>query len=207
MLQLIVKKKDDISEIKISILSKLLSSICRFDFKSNILTKLFNSANESTSFIDNNFDNYKHRFLNSINLLFINHSLGSYLLKYYYIIFATFYTYHKSIKFLCIKIFDKSKVTKNQRLLSMLSQMSSNYKDINDLNLFSNKIDKQFKFSTNDDNNYNLINSIAKLYCNNLKKNHIINLENYHVFLDDTNIILSFLKNIYHLKKSIKYLK
>ena len=175
-----------------------------------ILYKMFFSPNESTGNIDKQkFTNYKNLFFNSIHLLLVNKNYGVYLLKYYYIIFCTFYSYHKSIKYLCLKVFNKSKISSNQKILRLLSNIKLIDNDINivELNNFINKLEYKSKFSSNDDINYNIINDIAKLYSDNLKKIHVLNLHNYVVFLDKKNIILSFLKNIYHLKKNIKYIK
>jgi hypothetical protein len=210
MLRLIIKNKDNLNKIKVSILSKLLTSICTYEFSERLLYKMFFSPNESTSNIDKKkFTNYKMKFFNSINLLLTKQNFGIYLLKYYYIVFSTFYSYHKSIKYLCIKIFNKSKISSNQKILRLLTNMKiiDSNSNLIELNNFITKLEYKSKLSSNDDINYNIINDIAKLYSNNLKKLHILNIHNYVVFLDDNNIILSFLKNIYHLKKNIKYIK
>ena len=208
MLQLIIKNKDNLCKIKISILSKLLSSICRYDFDKQLLYKFFFSPNESTGFINPKFINLKNKFFNSIKLLLVDQKLGSYLLKYYYIIFCTFYTYHKSIKYLCIKVYNQSKISSNQKILKLLSGMQiNNNSNIIELNNFISKLELQFKFSLNDDNNYNIVNNIANIYIDLLKKSHYLSLYNYVIFIDDKKILLSFLKNIYHLKKNIKYIK
>ena len=209
MLQLIIKNKENLCKIKISTLSKLLSSICTYDFNKELLYKLCFSPNESTGYINPNFINLKNNFFNSIKLLLINQKFGSYLLRYYYIIFCTFYTYHKSIKYLCIKVYNQSKISSNQKIIKLLSDMQimNNNPNIIELNNFLSKLELQLKFSSNDDNNYNIVNNIAKIYIDLLKKSHYLTLYNYVIFIDNKNILLSFLKNIYHLKKNIKYIK
>ena len=205
MLILIIKNKGPFTLLKISIVSKLLSSICRYKFDTNLLYKLFVSPNESTGYINPKFINLKTRFLNSIKLLLINETFGCYLLKYYYIIFCTFYTYHKSIKFICIKVHNKSKLSPNEKLYRLI--LNSQVNNMTDLNIIISKLNLKTNFSLNDDNNYNIINNIAKMYIELLEKSHFLNLKEHIVIVDEENIVLSFLKNINSLKDNIQYLK
>jgi hypothetical protein len=189
----------------INIFYKLISNHYNF-FNIDILTLLIVSPNKNTGFIDIQFvTNLKNRFIKSIKLFIINQNWGIYLLKYYYTIFFIFNTYNSSIKYICTKIYLKSNKNKTKHNINYNTKQLY-YSNINNINLALKKINPKYKFSYNDDNNYNLIHNIINQFYQNIKKNNIILFSKYDIIYH-SNVYITLFQNIYNVYKNIYYIK
>ena len=182
----------------IDILYKIISTNtqnCKF-FEKNILNDLIILPNKSTGFIDNKLTTQlKTKFIKSLKLFLLNQNFGFYLMKYYYTIFFILHTYNSSIKHICTKIYLKAN-TKNSKTKQIY------YSNLNSINNILSNLNQNYKFSYNDDNNYNLINNIINDFLIYVKK---INIIQYKKFSIETNknIYITLFQNIYNLQKNI----
>ena len=68
------------------------------------------------------------------------------------------------------------------------------------------KINPKYKFSYNDDNNYNIINNVINQFILNIKKSNIILFSKYNIIYN-SNLYITLFKNINNLNKNIYYIK
>jgi len=165
-------------------------------FQKNIFTDLIILPNKSTGFIDNKLTTQlQAKFIKSLKLLLLNQKFGIYLIKYYYTIFFILHTYNSSIKHICTKIYIKANI-KNSKTKQLY------YNNLNSINNILSNLNHNYKFSYNDDNNYNLINNIITEFLINVKKINIIQYKNFSLE-KHTNIYITLFKNIYNLQNNV----
>jgi hypothetical protein len=184
------------------VINKLLNNSF---FKSNII-KILLSYNNSSFIYNNIIKNIKCKFIKSLQLTIFNINYGIYLLKFYYIQFYILYSYQLCIKFICNKIYQKSKNNINRKISNNFSN-NLLYYNISDINKSLIKINEKYKFSYNDDNNYNLLNDIISTVVNNMKIGYIISYNSFILYQNEKNIFLKFLKNIDSLNKNIIFIQ
>ena len=195
-------KNGDINNTSINILCKILNKINNQDiFFYKILSELL-IKQSNIKYIDNNYVIFiKNNFIKSIQLLIYHKKYGIYLLKYYYYIFYIIYSYQNAIKYICTKIYHKSKKKKFVYNTNKLL-----YYNISNINLIIHNFYTKSKFSYNDDNNYQLLNDIILNFLSNIKKNNIIYIHNFQLLQDDRRIFITLFNNINNLYNNIKYI-
>jgi hypothetical protein len=191
-----------ISTNNIDILYKIISTNYQEEsqqskfFEKNIFTDLIILPNKSTGFIDNKLTTrIQAKFIKSLKLLLLNQKFGVYLIKYYYTIFFILHTYNSCIKHICTKIYIKANNKKNKT-------KQIYYNNLNSINEILFNLNQNYKFSYNDDNNYNIINNIISEFLINLQKIKIIQYKNFSL-VRNKNIYMTLFQNIYNLQKNI----
>ena len=174
-------------------------------FNSNLIYQLITYNNQAFCYFEI-IKKIKIKFINSLLLIMFNSYFGIYLLKFYYIQFFIYSKYELAIKFICKKIYQKCKNSKNISIQSRFQNRFNRilmYSNISNINLTLKNIDNKYKFSYNDDNNYNIVNDIISNFTTNLNKKYIINFKTFPIYYNDKNLFLELFNNINNYNKNI----
>lgn len=201
IIQIVINKihKNEITKNSINVLHKILNNFCDSKFfQINILNDLLLYNNNHYQ----KHKNIKKFFISSLKTFIINKRIGIYLIKYYYFLNYIYVCYDNSIEFICKKIYEKTKqrTYTSNKVKPYKLLFYSNIKSINDEIL---QISNKYKFTMNDDNNYNIINNIIYNLFNDIQNAKIIKVNNLKIFYNEKNIFLILFKNINNLYKNI----